>query len=165
VLSRTSRWSIALLAAALLTGCTPDPARDSADRSRQAEVAERGRSVMPFDLDKTTHQFIPTDDGLVEEVTADRAGDTEQTALVRAHLAAEARRFSAGDYADPARIHGGQMPGLAQLSTGASRIEITYTDIPDGGRIRFRTSAPDLVDALHAWGAAQTTDHGQHATR
>jgi hypothetical protein len=162
---RTSRLSAGMIAVGLLAGCTgagvsPAPP----ESSRQADVAERGRSVMPFDLDQTTHRFTPTDDGLVQEVTADRAGDTEQIELIRAHLAEEAQRFRAGDYADPAHIHGIDMPGLAELSAGASRIEITYTDVADGATIRFRTSDPPLRKALHAWAAAQVSDHGQHAT-
>jgi hypothetical protein len=118
---------------------------------------------MPFDLDQTTHKFTPTRDGLMQQVTTDWPGDTQQTALVRAHLADEVRRFQASDYADPARIHGSDMPGLAELSAGANRIEITYADVTDGAAIRFRTSDPALVQALHAWAAAQVSDHGQPA--
>jgi len=105
-------------------------------------VAERGRTFMPFDLDRTTHTFTPTSDG----------------------LAVESRRFRAGDFSDPAHIHGPAMPGLAQLAAGAPRIDITYEDVPAGALIRFRSTDPALVAALHAWGAAQTSDHGSHAT-
>ena len=156
---KVSRWFIVILTVGLTAGCAGD-----GSRTRQDEVAERGRTVMPFDLDRTTHTFTPTGDGLVEDVTADRAGDTKQTGLIRAHLAAEARRFQAGDFTDPTRIHGSDMPGLAQLSAGAPRIEIAYQDLPDGARIRFRTDDRALVEALHAWGAAQVSDHGGHAT-
>ena len=156
------RWLSALIAIGLLTGCADGPSATPGP-PRQAEVAQRGRSVMPFDLDRTTHQFTPTSDGLAEVVTADQPGDAVQTSLIRGHLREEAQRFRAGDYTDPARIHGSEMPGLAALSAGASRIEITYADVPDGATIRFRTSEPALVDALHAWGAAQVSDHGRHA--
>jgi hypothetical protein len=153
----------AALALALLLAAACG-AEESTAPTRQDQVADRGRTVMPFDLDRTTHRFTPTPDGLVQEVTADRPGDTEQITLIRTHLAAEARRFRSGDFADPARIHGPHMPGLAQLADGAPRIDIAYEDISAGARIRFRTGDPSLVAALHAWGAAQTTDHGGHAT-
>lgn len=130
---------------------------------RQAEVAERGGDVMPFDLDATTHRFDPVDEGLVQTVTADDPGDEEQVALVRGHLESEAVRFAAGDYADPASIHGADMPGLAELEAGAERIAVTYEAIEAGGRIDYVTADPDLVDALDRWAEAQTMDHGSHA--
>lgn len=132
-------------------------------QDRQAEVADKGRSVMPFDLDTTTHRFIPTDDGLLEEVVADDPGDASQISLIRQHLAAEAERFQAGDFSDPARIHGQDMPGLAELSAGAAKITISYVDLPAGASLTFRTTEPALVQALHDWGQAQVSDHGAHA--
>lgn len=132
-------------------------------QDRQAEVAEKGRSVMPFDLDKTTHRFLPTENGLLEEVIADDPGDTSQITLIRQHLAAEAQRFQSGDFSDPARIHGHDMPGLANLTAGASKITISYADLPAGASLSFRTTEPTLVQALHDWGQAQVSDHGTHA--
>lgn len=130
---------------------------------RQAEVAERGAQVMPFDLDATTHSFEPRSDGLVETVVADDPGADDQVELVRGHLAHEAERFTTGDYGDPASIHGDDMPGLGELSAGADRIDVTYADVPAGARITFTTDDPQLVDALHLWGDAQVSDHGSHA--
>jgi hypothetical protein len=157
-----------LLILAALAGCGGDGSGDGdggtggAD-DRQAEVAERGASVMPFDLDATTHRFESRDDGLVQTVVADDATDGDQVALVRGHLADEAGRFAAGDFGDPAAIHGDDMPGLAALAAGAARVDVAYADVPGGARITFSTGDPDLVDALHRWGEAQVGDHGDHA--
>lgn len=118
---------------------------------------------MPFDLEETTHRFLPTDDGLRQEVVADHPNDTTQIDLVRQHLTAEAERFRAGDFGDPASIHGADMPGLAELSAGATNIEITYAELPDGATLTFQTTDPELVQALHDWGEAQISDHGTHA--
>lgn len=118
---------------------------------------------MPFDLEATTHRFAPTDDGLVQTVVADDPDDADQVALVREHLAHEAERFVAGDFADPAAIHGDDMPGLAALEEGAADIDVTYADTPAGGRITYTTDDAHLVTALHDWGAAQVSDHGDHA--
>ena len=156
---RSRTWFLigaAAVAVAALVGCS------SGDR--QAEVAERGAQVMPFDLERTTHRFTPTADGLVEEVVADRSDDAEQVELIRNHLAEEADRFSAGDFADPAKIHGRDMPGLADLQAGATRIRIRYESLPAGARITFSTTDPALVTALERWGAAQVADHGRHAS-
>jgi hypothetical protein len=151
--------------AALVAFLTTLGACAASAQDRQAEVAAKGRSVMPFDLDKTTHRFIPTDGGLLEEVVADHPDDASQITLIRQHLAAEAERFRAGDFSDPARIHGQDMPGLAELSAGAAKITIAYADLPAGASLTFRTAEPALVQALHGWGRAQVSDHGSHADR
>jgi hypothetical protein len=152
--------------AVMLAGCGGDGDGDrAATAERRAEVAERGAEVMPFDLDATTHRFEPVDDGLVETVVADDPGDVEQVGLVRQHLAEEAERFADGDLDDPAAIHGEEMPGLDEIAAGAvaGRIVVDYRPVEGGGRITYSTDRPALVDALHHWGEAQVSDHGDHA--
>ena len=130
---------------------------------RQAEVAERGADVMPFDLDATTHTFTATDDGGIQTVTADDPADAGQIELVRAHLREERDKFARGDFEDPAAIHGHDMDGVAELAAGYRDVTVTYTDLPDGARLTYTASRPDLVDAIHAWFARQVADHGPHA--
>ena len=134
------------------------------DHDRQAEVAERGAEVMPFDLDRTTHRFESRAWGGVQTVVADEP-DAEQVRLVRAHLLEEAERFSRGDFDDPMAIHGMEMPGLTELRAGAAdgRVEIAYAQVPTGARLTYRTDERALVTALHAWFQAQVLDHGSHA--
>jgi hypothetical protein len=151
--------------AALSSGCaaetsTPTPVTSS----RQAEVAERGASVMPFDLQRTTHRFAKTDSGGVQTVVADDPQDTAQIILIQQHLTAEVDRFRRGDFTDPARIHGDTMPGLQALRGHGGRITIDYRVTPDGARAAYTTSDAQLRDALHNWFDAQVSDHGQHAT-
>lgn len=131
--------------------------------ARQAEVAQRGADVMPFALEETTHEFRPSADGGVQTVLADDGADGKQVDLIRSHLREEAERFRLGDFSDPAAIHGQQMPGLEVLSDRAGEIDITYTDVPEGGRITYVTDDPTLVEALHHWFAAQLRDHGHDA--
>ncbi|MEI5519857.1 aspartate carbamoyltransferase [Streptomyces brasiliscabiei] len=147
---------------ALWSGGSPsDPDGRSAERQRI--VAERGETVMPFDLDRTTHRFTPTATGGVQDVVADRSRDTEQVALIRAHLRQEARAFGRGDFADPARIHGSGMPGLAELRDGYDRFDVRYEARADGATLTYTTKDSVLVDALHDWFEAQLGDHGGHA--
>ncbi|MFJ2837334.1 hypothetical protein ACIO52_18450 [Nocardia sp. NPDC087230] len=127
---------------------------------RRAEVADRGAAVMPFDLTETTHSFVPTPDGGQQTVTANDLAGTEQTRLIREHLTAEAAKFAAGDFTDPARIHGDQMPGLAELRAGAGRITVRYEELTAGAALHYSSADPTLVDALHRWFEAQSSDHG-----
>ena len=131
--------------------------------ARQAHVAALGRQVMPFDLEQTTHVFQKMDDGGLQRVTAKDAGNHEQIELVQAHLQEIADKFQRGDFSDPTHIHGHQMPGLAELEAGASQLEIRYTPLSDGGQIRYTTSQPELISAIHDWFEAQLSDHGNHA--
>ncbi len=117
---------------------------------------------MPFDLERTTHTFTALPDGGRETVVSDD-GDSEQIALIRSHLQEEARRFATGDFSDPARIHGEDMPGLATLRSGARNIQFLYEELPNGAAISYSTSEPALIAALHEWFAAQRGDHGRHA--
>jgi hypothetical protein len=147
---------LALAAWALFAQGTP--------AGRQAEVAARGATVMPFDLEQTTHIFDDLPDGGLQQVVADDPQDTAQIAPIRAHLQEEAAKFQRGDFGDPAAIHGDAMPGLAALRQGYAQIEVVYAELPDGAQIRYTTSDPAMVAALHAWFAAQLSDHGGHAT-
>lgn len=156
----------AVAATTLSSGCADDsPTPTPAMSSRQDAVADRGASVMPFDLERTTHQFTKTDTGGVQTVVADDPQDTTQITLIRQHLTAEVDRFRRGDFTDPARIHGDAMPGLEALREHRGRIAIDYEATPDGARATFTTSDAGLREALHQWFDAQVSDHGEHATR
>ncbi len=130
---------------------------------RQAEVAAKGAQVMPFDLEQTTHSFEPKADGGLQTVVADDPQNQAQIDLIQVHLKEEATKFQAGDFSDPATIHGKAMPGLSELSAGYSAIQIAYSPTSGGGQIRYTAQSDVLVKALHAWFAAQRSDHGRHA--
>lgn len=130
--------------------------------SRQAEVARVGATVMPFDLERTTHIFEPGSEGGVQRVVS-KDRDPKQIELIREHLREEAAAFSKGDFGDPAKIHGDDMPGLAELRAGVGKVKVTYEDLPDGALLRYSTKEPKLVTALHKWFEAQVSDHGSHA--
>jgi hypothetical protein len=156
------RYVLAVVAAAL-TALTGMAAGCAANGDRQAAVAERGEAVMPFDLDRTTHRFTKTDTGGVQTVVADDPTDTGQITPIQEHLRREAERFGRGDFSDPTRIHGADMPGLTALRDGFDKIIISYQPTSDGARISYTTNDPELVTALHLWFDAQVGDHGRHA--
>jgi hypothetical protein len=136
----------------------------SAPAARQAEIATRGAKVMPFDLEQTMHVFQSLNDGGLQTVRAKDPASHEQIALIQAHLKEEAEKFQRGDFSDPAKIHGEEMPGLAALKAGAGQIDIQYLPLPDGAQIRYTAKDPALVMAIHHWFMAQRADHGTHAS-
>ena len=132
-------------------------------QSRQEEVAKKGAEVMPFDLEQTTHVFQALEDGGLQKVVVKNPSNQKQIALIQSHLKEESERFRKGDFSDPAKIHGDDMPGLAQLNAGAKEINVRYTALPDAAEIRYTSKDPKLVMALHHWFSAQLSDHGHHA--
>jgi hypothetical protein len=133
--------------------------------SRQEEVTTKGSKIMPFNLEQTMHHFQPLENGGLQMVTVKDPSNSTQIALIQAHLKEEAEKFHRGDFSDPTKIHGENMPGLAALQTGAQRINVQYTALPNGAQIRYSTKEPVLVMALHQWFAAQRADHGHHAVQ
>lgn len=159
--SHRRRYAVAAVAAlaTIAVGCSQsDPISD-----QQAQVAERGAEVMPFDLDATTHRFTKTDDGGIQVVTADDPADQRQIDLIREHLTDERDNFARGDFDDPGRIHGHDMPGVAELTARYADVTVTYADTPDGAQLTYTTEDPQLVDAIHAWFDRQVMDHGDDA--
>ena len=133
-------------------------------QATQEHVHAHGAQVMGFDPGRTIHLFRMTEDGGVQQVIVrGDAMDAELVSHIQHHLAREATAFQAGDFSDPATLHGQTMPGLQDLQAGASRIEVTYKPLPAGAEIRFRTKDIHLVTALHRWFGAQLSEHGADA--
>lgn len=131
---------------------------------RQADVAQRGKEVMPFSLAATTHVFSKTAQGGVQQVVVKDAGNAEQIRLTRLHLQEIRDQFLRGDFSGPTRIHGQDMPGLAELKGARpGQLSIGYADLKDGAELRYTTSDVALVSALHRWFDAQLADHGKDA--
>ena len=112
--------------------------------SRQADVARKGGEVMPFDLARTTHFFDDRDTGGIETVLAND-GDAKQVELIRAHLSHEASRFGGGDFSDPARIHGADMPGMAQLARAGKKLRVSYAELPRGASLTYASGDAAVV--------------------
>jgi len=138
-------------------------AQESASSERLEAVAQAGAQVMPFDLERTTHSFLDRAWG-GEQIVVSDDGDAQQVALIRAHLSAEAAKFSRGDFASPEAIHGHDMPGLAVLHDQHAAINVAYSEVPNGASITYRSQDSALVGAIHEWFEAQRTDHGPHAS-
>ena len=90
-------------------------------------------------------------------------GDGAQIVLIRRHLSDEAARFARGEFGSPERIHGHEMPGLGVLRANYSALQVAYAELPNGGAISYRARDAEMIDAIHAWFAAQRSDHGAHA--
>ena len=151
--------SAVILSVTLAACSSPVPTSE-----RQAQVRQSGAEVMPFDLDKTKHSFVKTDNGGVQTVVAMDPTDTPQVELVREHLMEITQDFSAGNFGDPVSIHGADMPGVQELSKASDKLTITFREVSAGGEITYASRDAQTVGHVHAWFDAQTADHGADAT-
>ena len=114
-------------------------------------------------MSKTVHVFKMTVSGGVRQVLVRDPKETDQVALIRQHLQHEAEKLKRGDYSDPARLHGADMPGLAELQANPSALEVSYSELPAGGQISFKTDDLRMLTAIHRWFGAQLSEHGADA--
>ena len=149
---RVASCACLLLASAQLIAQTP-----------QQHVHDMSHSVMPFDMAKTVHIFRMTQNGGVERVIVRNPRDKDQIALIQQHLREEAARFQKGDFRDPGKLHGADMPGLRDLQLGAKQISVSYSALPEGAEIVFQTQDIRLLTAIHRWFGAQLSEHGADA--
>lgn len=129
----------------------------------QQQVHQASHEVMPFDVAKTVHVFRMTERGGTQRVVIRDPAFAGEVTAIRRHLRDEAARFQAGDFSDPAHLHGAAMPGLKELGAGASRLRVSYRELPDGAEISFDTGELALLTAVHRWFGAQLSEHGADA--
>jgi hypothetical protein len=114
----------------------------------QEHVHRMSHHVMPFEITKTIHVFKMTVSGGVKRVLVRDPKESDQVALIRQHLQYEAGKFKRGDYSDPAKLHGADMPGLAELQVNPSAVEVSYSELSSGGQISFKTDDLRLLTAI-----------------
>ena len=78
-------------------------------------------------------------------------------------LGHEAEMFRLGNYSDPTKLHGVDMPGIAELRANPLKIKVSYSELPDGAQIIFETKDLGMLTAIHRWFGAQLSEHGADA--
>jgi len=150
-----------LILAGLLLFSTTAPALEEASPKQNDKVDQRMQQVVPFALDQTLETFTKTVHGGVQHVVAKSADNTRQIKLIQAHLLKIANEFKKGDFSVTERVHGADMPGLAQLKMAETDdIKFEYKALPNGAQIHYSTEYPQYVQALHEWFDAQKAEHG-----
>lgn len=131
--------------------------------TKQEKVHHMSHHVMPFDMSRTLHVFRMTESGGVQKVLARDPGEADQILLIRQHLSHEAKKFGRGDFADPTKLHGADMPGLAELRANPLKVQVSYSELPAGAQITFETKDLRMLTAIHRWFGAQLSEHGEDA--
>ncbi len=150
-----------LISIGLALFSTAVPAVEPAKPQPVDEVHRRAQQVVPYALDQALQTFSKTVHGGVQHVVAKSADNTKQIKLIQQHLSKIADEFRKGDFSVTERVHGPNMPGLAQLKTAKSDdIKFEYKPLENGAQIHYSTEYPQFVQALHTWFDSQLRDHG-----
>lgn len=149
--------AIGLAAVAIYLTVSRDDDRGSVD-PEFAELQTRGQEAMGVDQYTSTHLFDALPDGGRIELQRD-VDDPEGVSTIRRHLQEIAIRFRQGDFTIPGFVHAQQVPGTDTMARLASRIEYSYSDLPQGGEVRIRTDDAEAVEAIHEFMAFQRMDH------
>lgn len=137
---------------------------ETVTEARLDKVAEKGRMVMPFNLEQTLHIFTKKPLGGVQQIFSKDPKNKEQIRLIREHLVEKSADFKERNFSDPIKIHGEDMPGLSLLKQAKlNAITIKYKELPDGAEITYTSEEPNLIKAIQQWFDAQLRDHARHA--
>lgn len=137
---------------------------EKATDTRLDEVTAKGRLVMPFNLEQTLHVFSKTEQGGIQQVIVKNESDKAQIALIQQHLNKIYKDFKSGDFSDPEKIHGPDMPGLSTLKKARpGEIALKFRKLTQGAEIIYTTKKPALIHAIHQWFDAQLSDHARHS--
>lgn len=159
---RPSALPILLLTA--MSACSSPPQDDgegaphALSDSAFADLQARGEVTMGVDQYTSTHLFDDLPDGARIELQRNE-DDPAGVAQIREHLQHIARAFAAGDFSDPAAVHGHEMPGTEVMAEKKELITYSYAPLPRGGEVRITTSDPDALRAIHRFTAAQRGEH------
>ena len=150
-----------LIFVGLLIGCSASTReRDGATPADSAFVAvqARGAETMGVDQYTSSHIFEDLADGgriVLQRDSADSAG----TRVIRAHLADIARRFAAGDFTIPGRVHAQVVPGTDLMAARRAMLRYAVDTLPRGGQVRITTTDSVALAAVRTFLSFQRMDH------
>lgn len=128
---------------------------------RLHEIQQTAQKNVAFNLDETQQSFNKTVHGGIQHMLAKSNDNPQLVKAIQAYMLKLANQFRKGDFADTERMHGANMPGLAQLKkASADDIKYEYQALANGAQIHYSTEDTHLLENLHAWFDAQANEHG-----
>jgi len=113
---------------------------------------------MGVDQYTSTHRFEDLPDGGRIELQRNRP-DSAGVVAIREHLRAIAEAFAKGDFAAPALVHAGTVPGAHAMAEKHRAIRYQYRPLPLGGEVRISTGDAEALQAIHTFLDFQRREH------
>ena len=161
------RVSIFILALTIPTFACSQSATPSTGHDKHQETSDphasgvdtRGDHAMGFSHETSTHHFRLLPDGGAIEVTANSPNDKISRDEIRSHLSHIARMFTNGNFQVPMFIHDTVPPGVPAMKSKGANIAYVFEPIPNGGRVRIKTTDAEALRAVHQFLTFQIDDH------
>lgn len=139
---------------------TPLAAQQTATASGAHHLDARGKQVMGFDQQKTTHHFLIYEDGGAIDVSVKDASNKTDLDAIRSHLPHIAMLFAQGNFDAPMLVHESKdVPGTKDLARLKDKVQYVCVETPLGGRVDIVTADKDGLAAAHAFLKFQIEDH------
>lgn len=151
-----------ILVLALSIAFQSNPKPDSQEcpmHAAHSQMNERGEKGMGFSQTATTHHFLLKETGGVIQVEANDPKDTDSRDNIRMHLRHIARMFADGDFDIPMFVHNTVPPGVQEMKQLQKRIQYTFEETPNGGRVIIATTDKGAIDAVHRFLRFQIQEH------
>lgn len=134
-------------------------AQDCPMHDAHAQMNQRGEQAMGFSQTATAHHFFLKADGGVIQVEAKDPKDARDRDNIRMHLRHIAKMFAASDFNIPMFVHDTIPPGVPEMKRLANRVQYSFEETPNGGRVVIATTDKTAIDAVHRFLRFQIQEH------
>jgi hypothetical protein len=93
------------------------------------------------------------------EAGANDPNDKVSRDEIRSHLSHIAQMFTNGNFQVPMFIHDTVPPGVPTMKSNGAKFTYVFEPIPNGGRVRIKTTDAEALRAVHQFLAFQIDDH------
>jgi hypothetical protein len=114
---------------------------------------------MGFSQTATTHHFLLNSNGGVIQVEAKDSADATNRNEIRMHLGQIAKAFQSGDFDIPMFVHDTVPPGVPEMKRFRKKIQYSFEETPDGGRVAISSANKEAVEAIHRFLRFQIEEH------
>jgi hypothetical protein len=137
----------------------PESHADCPMHAAHAQMNERGEKAMGFSQTATTHHFLLNAKGGVIQVEAKDSADAANRNEIRMHLGHIAKAFQSGDFDIPMFVHDTVPPGVPEMKRFRKKIQYSFEETPDGGRVAISSANKEAVEAIHRFLRFQIEEH------
>ena len=102
--------------------------------------------------------FTSTSSGGFEDAIVMLPDDDAAVHQLQSQMRKRAQAFARGDFVDPTNPHGDLVPGLREMRDQWNKMHVQYENLPRGSRVRYTSSDPVMVEALHQWFTARAVN-------